>query len=169
MKDYTRLFSKLAPVLILTFTAICNAQSTSLSGPFGFLVSASTNDPADGSGTALLGVMKFDGAGNVTGTYTLQNGASGGQAAQTGAGKFSGTYTTTAGGPGSVTITLDIGVALTFAMVVTDGGQGLQLVGTNCSGCGNIGGGSITLQGMQHRLQPGWLDRSAARWTYRFS
>jgi hypothetical protein len=33
--------------------------------------------------------------------------------------------------------------------VVTDGGQGLQLVGTNCSGCGGagLGGGSITLQG----------------------
>ena len=145
----TSSFSRLAPVLVLTFTAICNAQSTSLSGPYGFLISASTNDPAEGNGTAVLGVMNFDGAGNVTGTYTLQNGASGGQAAQTAAGKLTGTYSSNSDGTGSVTITLDIGIGLTFATVITDGGQALQLVGTNCSGCGGggLGGGSITLQG----------------------
>jgi len=147
-------------VLVLTFTLICSlayfapgnslravtAQSKPLSGPFGFLLNASSNDPTDSSGTGVLGVMNFDGAGNVTGTYTLQNG---GQPAQTAAGTFTGTNSSNPDGSGSVTITLDVGVTLTFATVVTDGGQGLQLVATNCSRCGNggLGGGSITLQG----------------------
>jgi len=72
------MFSRLVPVLVLTLTLICSfaysvaAQSTSPSGSFGFLINASYSDPYQTNGSAFLGLMNFDGAGNVTGSYTSE-------------------------------------------------------------------------------------------------
>ena len=106
MKDYTRSFSRVA-ALVFTLALFCSlaaAQSNTLSGSFGFLLN-------DSGGLAVLGVMNFDGAGNVTGSYT---GRSNGGHPQSPPGTFTGTYSSMPNGvgvkPGSVTIALDIGV-----------------------------------------------------------
>jgi hypothetical protein len=139
MKDHARSPSRL---LVLTLTLIGSfayAQSMP-SGSYGYLLNASYSDPSQTNGSALLGVMNFDGAGNVTGSYTSEPDT---QPAHTNAGALTGTYTSNPDGAGSVTIKLDTGTTLTFAMVITDGGQGLQLVATDCSGGCGIGGANL--------------------------
>jgi hypothetical protein len=135
MKDHTRSISQRVSVLVLTLTLLCSlaaAQSNSLSGSFGFLLNAYSADAS--GGLALLGVMNFDGSGNVTGSYTARS--NGGHPQSTGT--FTGTYSPASNGvgvkPGSITLAIDIGWILSLDMVVTDGGQGLQLVLTDCSG-----------------------------------
>jgi hypothetical protein len=149
MKDDTRILPRLASVLVLTLTLLTavSAQSMSPSGAFGFLINASYNDPSNETGLAILGVMDFDGAGNVKGSYTFEVGSSAKQSSQPLTGTLTGTYSSNPDGTGSVTITSDIGITLTFAMVITDGGQGLQLLATNCSGGCSIGG-TTTIAGV---------------------
>jgi hypothetical protein len=89
MKDRLRSFRRLVSVLALALTLICSfayfapanslravaAQNTPLSGSFGFLINESFFMRPNNNGTAVLGVMNFDGAGNVSGPYTIQIGA----------------------------------------------------------------------------------------------
>jgi len=168
MKNHTRIFPRLASVLVLTLTLIfsfayltpetrlraVSAQSMSPSGSFGFLVSASYSDPSNENGFAVLGVMNFDGAGSVTGSYTAENGDSATQTSQPITGTLTGTYSSNPDGSGSVAITVDVGISFTFAMAITDGGQGLQLVATQCSGGCNIGG-TTTISGVARAAQTG--------------
>lgn len=148
MKDHARQVTSLVFVPVLTLTLICSfayltpgnrlcavaAQNTSLNGSLGFLINASYFMRPNDNGQGILGVMNFDGAGNVTGPYTFQIGALRGRsAAQTIAGTFTGTYSSKPDGTGSVTVAFDFGGTLTFAMVIADGGQSLQLVMTNCT------------------------------------
>ncbi len=144
MKDYTPSIARLVSVFLLTFTLICSfaylapgsmlrpvaAQSMSPSGSFGYLIHASYTDPTNKFGFALIGLMNFDGAGNVTGTYTSEPE----NMPQTRTGTLTGTYTTNPDGSGSMTISDDTGTNFTFATVMVDGGQGMQLLATNCSG-----------------------------------
>jgi hypothetical protein len=130
MKYNMRSVRWLASVLVLT--PVLAAQSTSLNGSFGFLINASYFNRPNNNGQALLGVMNFEGAGNVSGPDTAEFGALGNQAAQSIAGTFTGKYSGNTDGTGSVTIALDAGITLTYAMVVTEGGKSLQLVMTNC-------------------------------------
>lgn len=150
MKNHARSLARLA-VLALALTAtLCPvaAQSPTPTGSFGFLATLWANDPTDMTGGAIVGVMDLDGAGNVTGTYTLQNGASPGQTQQTATGTFSGTYSGNPDGTGSTTLQFDAGFSLTFATVTTDGGQGIQLLLTaGGGGAANLGGGAIPLGG----------------------
>jgi hypothetical protein len=131
--------------------------STSLNGSFGFLINASFRPQSTDNGTAVLGVMNFDGAGNVTGPYTFEIGGNSTQAAQTITGTFTGTYSRNPDGTGNVTIALDAGITVTFAMVITDSGQGLQLVATNLTG-GDIGG--IVISGVARAAQAGSVKGS---------
>ena len=169
--DHARPLARLASVPVLTLTLILvyaclapgnrlrtvSAQSISPSGSFGFLINTSINPASNDRGTVVLGVMNFDGAGNVSGPYTFQLGASDTQAAQTIAGTFTGTYSSTPDGTGSVTIALDVGLTAKFAVAITDGGQGLQLVGTHLDG-GDIGG--IVINGVARAAHPGSLQGS---------
>jgi hypothetical protein len=152
MKDDARSISRLVSVPVLTFMLICSfayfargellgvsAQNTSPSGPFGFLINTQASFPANDRGLMILGVMNFDGAGNVTGPYTAHISASASKAVGTVVGTFTGTYTGKPDGTGSTTVALDVGLSFTFATVITDGGQSLQLVATGCGGC-NFGG-----------------------------
>jgi hypothetical protein len=158
MKDHKRSFSRLVSMLVLTLTLVCSfayfapgnglravaAQSTPPSGSFGFLVNAWLAPQNSDSGTAFLGVMNFDGAGNVTGSLTFQRGSTSTKAAQTFAGTLTGTYSSNPDGTGSVTVTFGGVLTFTFAMVIADGGQSLQLVGTNLIGgdaSGSVGDG----------------------------
>src|SRR5260370_4935066 len=130
MKYHPQSFRWLASVLVMA--PVLAAQSMSPSGSFGFLINASYFNRSNNNGQALIGVMNFDGAGNVTGPFTAEFGASGNQAAQSIAGTFTGKDSSKTDGTGSLTIALDAGITLTYAMVVTDGGKSLQLVMTNC-------------------------------------
>jgi hypothetical protein len=126
------------------------AQSGPLSGSFGFMANGWMNDPADSTGAAILGVLNLDGSGSASGTYTLQ--LAGGQA-QSVSGAFTGTYAGNPDGTGTLTIVLDAGLGLTFATVVTDGGQGMQLISTSGSGdASNLSGGAAVLRGSQQSL-----------------
>jgi hypothetical protein len=141
------------PLGTSTFTAAATPAPGTLSpsGSFGFLINASYGDPSKTNGSAILGVMNFDGAGNVTGSYTSEPDT---QADQTNAGALTGTYSSSPDGTGSVTITLDTNASFTFAMVITDGGQGLQLVATKCSAdCDN--GGNATISGIARAAYAG--------------
>jgi hypothetical protein len=148
MKDHLRMFPRLTFVLVLTLTLICSyacltpgnrlravsAQSMPPSGSFGFLINSWLDPQTSDSGTGLLGVMNFDGAGNVTGSVTFQRGSTSTKAAATSVAPLIGTYSSNPDGTGSVTVTLGGVLTFTFAMVITDGGQGFQLVGTNLVG-----------------------------------
>lgn len=56
-------------------------------------------------------------------------------------------------GTGTFTLNFDFGASLTFAAVVTDGGQAIQLVSTSASGAvNNLGGGAMVMMGSQQTL-----------------
>ena len=140
--------ARLISILALASGALA-AQSMAPSGSFGFLITDFFVDTRDGNGAAILGLMNFDGAGNVTGTYTLQG--RGPDPASTGT--FTGTYSSSPDGTGSVALSLDFGMNLTLAMVITDSGQGLQLVITKCAPAScNIGGGVVQFRGTAQSL-----------------
>jgi hypothetical protein len=98
--------------------------SNSPAGLFGFEVGGNT-----------MGVLNFDSAGNVTGSYV-----SVGQPAQTGI--LTGKYTTNANGIGSLNISVDNGNGnSTIAVVITDGGSKLLLLETSNDDHGGDNGG----------------------------
>ena len=132
-------FAYLAPGAGLTSFA---AQSASPSGSYGFLINSAVSRTSSDVGSAVAGVLNFDGAGNLTGSYTLELAAKNGQSAQTLSGGITGTYSTNPDGTGTATIALDLGLTFTFSTLLTDGGHTMQLVGTQCS-C-NIGGDVIS-------------------------
>jgi hypothetical protein len=143
MKNYVRSFLRLLSVLVLTLTLrTVSAQSMSPSGSFGFLINASYSDLSNNNGFVVLGVLNFGGAGSVTGSYTVELGSSPTQTSQPITGTFTGTYSGNPDGTGTLTTTADNGTVFKFATVITDGGQGLQLLGTSCSNC-DIGGTTI--------------------------
>ena len=128
-------FSRLAFLLILALAVAGPVFAQTLPvGPFGFVVNATYNDPSAYGGGAMLGLANFDGAGNVSGPYTLELGSGGGSAQQDISGTFNGTYSSNPDGTGTMSIALDIGVNLTLAMVIDNRGHGLELALTSCSG-----------------------------------
>jgi hypothetical protein len=138
MNYQTRVCPRLVSVLILTLTLVSSvaAQSTTPSGTYGFVINAFQMDSNGSNGGALVGVMNFDGAGNVIGTATLKPRNTNAQNAQAGPATFTGTYSSNPDGTGSAKLAFDAGFGATFTMVTTDGGQGIQLMSTDCSNCG---------------------------------
>lgn len=117
------------------------------SGSFGFLLHSSVSDPATNNGTGVLGIMNFDGAGTVTGTLTLALTATARQPSVTLSGTIAGTYSTKADGTGTMNLNVDLvafQATYAFAMVITDGGQGLLLSITGCGGMCDLGGNVIS-------------------------
>jgi hypothetical protein len=114
-----------------------SAQSTGLSGSYGLLLTK--------AGAAMetdLALVVFDGAGNVSGSVTATScpagqftiGSSGPPPSncQSQNLQLQGTYSVGANGAGSLTITSNgISQSTTYAMTVTDGGAGLQLLSTS--------------------------------------
>jgi len=145
MEDRARIFSRLAPVVVLRFTLIFSfvyfapgiglravaAQSTSPSGSFGFLIGSTFNNPAlFPTGIVFLGIMNFDGAGNVAGTYLYEVDTDQQKVPHTTNGAFTGAYTVSGDGSGSTTLSFDNGLSLTLALVIGDGGNSLRLAAT---------------------------------------
>ncbi|HLJ48872.1 MAG TPA: hypothetical protein VKU01_22810 [Bryobacteraceae bacterium] len=165
MRAHVRRFTWFSSVWVLLL--LCNstyAQSTSLSGAYGFLVTAASFMRPNNNGTALLGMLNFDGAGNVTGSYAFESGSqSANKAAQNIAGSLTGSYAINPDGTGNLTLNLDAGLSSTLAMVIASGGQSIHLVQTNCffngDGCNNFA--SMT-SGYARAAQAGPLNGSYA-------
>jgi len=107
------------------------AQSVGLTGSYGFTLTQ-TWDGGDPP-LALIGVIKFDGAGNYTGSGTLVGVGDPkvATALQVQAAQFGGTYTVNADGTGAA----KGGDGSATSFVITDGGSGLILLPT--AGFGN--------------------------------
>ena len=138
MRLRSRFFECFASVPALAALALvcglAHAQTnTPLSGSYGFLIGQSFASSDEQKGLTFVGVMNLDGAGNIAAQATFQNGAGPNHGAQTGSTPFSGTYSSKPDGTGSLTIGIPGDLTLTFAIVIADGGQGLNLVATKCS------------------------------------
>ena len=132
LKRYARPFSRLASIFILALAmaGTAPAQVAPPVGPYGFVLNAALSESAQPqAGAAILGLMTFDGAGNVSGPYTLELG---GRPDVTGT--FTGTYSSNPDGTGTISVALDAGVYLTLAMVIDNRGRGLELVAIGCTG-----------------------------------
>jgi len=132
----------------LTLTRGAAAQNKPLSGSYGWLANVYQLDTGNGSGLSVLGIINFDGTGNLTGTYTGQSRGVDGGPARNGSGMLTGVYSINPDGTGLFTATLDIGLTLPIAFVLSEGGQALQLLSPT-----NLGdGGNISLQGTAQSL-----------------
>jgi hypothetical protein len=130
------------PSQVLTGTGrIQSAQGTMPAGSYGFLLNQwpdASNNP-DG----YFGILNLDGAGNATGTYTFV-GPDIGQAPFSGT--FNGTYSVNPDSTGSLTLTFDFGLSVTEALVVVDGGSGIQLLQTKSGNNNAIVSGTARMQ-----------------------
>lgn len=132
-----------------------SAQVTSPNGSYGILLNQ-WKDANSNNASALLGLLNFDGAGNITGSYTLVSK----NAPATGT--LKGTYSGNSDGSNTVHLIFDAGATATAAIAVTDGGTGLQLLVTGgslikpgqvVSGTGRI----VTAQGTMPAGSYGYL------------
>ena len=119
-----------------------SAQITSPNGSYGILLNQ-LKDPNSNSISSLLGVLSFDGAGNVSGSYTIVSSKN-----PIATGTLTGTYSGNPDGTNTVNLTFDVGATATVLLAVTDGGNGLQLVLTGGSLLkpGQVVGGTGRLQ-----------------------
>ena len=119
------------------------AQSAGLTGSYGFSATAAYTGGNNSNPLAIVGVITFDGAGNVTGSETVVQPDTSPNATtvQSFTVPFAGTYTVNADGTGALKIALAIPNAspITASFVLTDGGSGFMLVQT--------GGGNMLLTG----------------------
>jgi hypothetical protein len=143
MKSHAKSFSRLAFMLVLALATAgtASAQVAPPVGPYGFVLNARAVHPGLEGGVALLGLMTFDGAGNVSGPFNLELGSGGvGQPASV-TGRLTGTYVSNPDGTGTMTnvvlveddnnLTL---VNATLAMVIDNHSREIQLAVTSCSG-----------------------------------
>jgi len=126
--------SRFASILVLVLAMVGTISAQTLpSGPFGFVVNSVFNDSSTQGGAAILGLMNFDGNGNVSGPYTLELGSLDGVGEETITGNFTGTYSSKPDGTGTISLSLPAaGVTLTLAMAIAN--HDLQLVVTGCVG-----------------------------------
>jgi hypothetical protein len=142
-----RFFAFAAMVLFLASAHSAWAATftiASLKGGYSFLLDKWTPDTGS-SQAATLGVMTFDGAGNVSAAFTSVVASSTGSAPTVNTGTLSGTYTVNADGTGSMALP----GGLNFAIVLdaTAGGlaHGIELLQTTMPGT-KVSSGSGVLQ-----------------------
>jgi len=122
--------------------------NTPLSGSYGVLIHQSFATSIGQKGFVVVGVLNLDGAGNATGQFAFQNGANSSHPAQTRSVTLAGTYSTNPDGTGSLTLGVEGDLTFTFAMVITEGGQSLQLAATKCNmGANSCGSDPIVTTG----------------------
>ena len=113
----------------------------SLNGPFAFVASANQLDSAGANGGAVIGILNFDGAGSINGTYTVKTRTGKPTPADTASGMLSGTYMLNADGTGVANVNFDAGFDAKLSLVITDAGQGIQFA--------DISGGANTNMAFQ--------------------
>ncbi len=138
--------------LLLLLPVVGFAQGgPSLNGTYTFLANARQIDSFGENGGAILSVLNFDGAGNVSGTAVVKARNGDPSDGDTGTGAVQGTYTTNPDGTGAVNLDFtDFGFSAKLAMVITDGGKGIQFA----DGPGSTGplGLNPLLQGSPDRV-----------------
>lgn len=115
-----------------------SAQGTTPAGSYGFVINNWAN-PRN-SALGVFGILNLDGAGNASGSFTV-TGTDIGPTPFTGS--FVGSVSLNPDGSGSLKVTLvDVGITSTYAIVVTDGGAGIQLLQTaESDGLGSVHSG----------------------------
>jgi hypothetical protein len=124
-----------------------------MAGSYGILLNQWPNSNTGNNTTgALLGVLNFNGAGNVTATYTKVD-----SDYTTTSGKATGTYSGNPDGSNTVNLTFDNGSAWTALMSVTDGGSGIQLLvtGGDPANAGQVFSGTGRIQSAQGTMPAG--------------
>jgi hypothetical protein len=144
---------QLAGLGSLLFIAVAGlAQSgPSLNGTYAVLAGAKQYDSFGETGGAILSVLNFDGAGNVSGTAVLKGRTGEPRDGDTGTSAVQGTYTTNADGTGAATLNFtDFQLSVKLAMVITDGGKSIQFADAP----GSIGPAALNpaLQGSPDRV-----------------
>lgn len=150
MKTPVRHSMRLGSLLLLAVTGFAQG-GPSLNGSYAFLASAKQSDSFGETGGAIVAVLNFDGAGNVSGTAVIKGRTGAFQDGDTGSGAVRGAYTTNPDGSGSVTLDFtDFQFSAKLAMVITDGGKTIQFA----DGPGSTGplGLNPTLQGAPDRV-----------------
>ena len=114
------------------------AQSLGLKGSYGFSATAGGNS---NGGFGIVGVITFDGAGNLIGSETVVSPDLSPNATDVNvqALPFTGTYTVNADGTGAMKVQLGPQTTIPVSIVITDGGASIMFVQT--------GGGNGLLTG----------------------
>jgi hypothetical protein len=175
MKFHALSFSRLGSILLVLALATAGTVAAQVAppvGPYGFVLNATFSDPSTQGGGAILGLMNFDGAGNVSGPYTLELGSGGANPKADVTGSLTGTYSSNPDGTGTMSVTLvDVGnvtiANVTLAMVIDDHSRNLQLAETGCTGAicdltGTVVSGvaEIEFTGQVHPIHQGFLNGS---------
>ena len=145
MQIFSRRFMQVWVVVFMTIALALSAQAAtfskaSLKGSYSFLTNLWTAN-VNTNQFAMVGVMTFDGAGNVTGSYTSFTGG----VAQTGT--LGGTYSVNSSGTGAITFTTGSKAqfAITLDSTAAKVAHGVQLLQTNDSN-NEIVSGTAVLQ-----------------------
>jgi len=116
----------LCVVYLIAANNLWSAPVTSPVGSYGILLNQwPSSNTGNNTTSALLGVLNFDGAGNVTATYTKVN-----PDYSVKTGTAAGTCSGNPDGSNTINLTFDDGSLWTVIAAVTDGGSGLQLLVT---------------------------------------
>jgi hypothetical protein len=133
VKIFSRRFLQIGFLIFMTIALAFSAQATtfsnaSLKGGYSFLTNLWTAN-VNTNQFAMVGVMTFDGAGNVTGSYTQNSGGS------VTAGILGGTYTVNSNGTGAIVLTAGLTAQFAITLLSTAGGvaDGVRLLQTNDS------------------------------------
>ncbi len=113
----------------------------SLKGSYGFQVARWTSNSSNNAEN-ILGVITFDGVGNVSGSYTDNS------AGTVTTGTFSGTYSVKSNGTGSMSFKPSSGSKVTLALVIDGSGKNLQFMETDCKNkpCSSVSSGTAVAQ-----------------------
>ena len=124
----------------LSLRPVSAQTPTVLSGSYGYQTTQAVT-PTSPSFTSSVGVMKFDGSGNVSiaQTFVGTNPAADATTVTVQADvPLKGKYTQNTDGTGVLSVDIGEAAAATFSFVITDGGANIMLVSTN-------GGNAITV------------------------
>lgn len=143
MQILGRRFVQTGVLIFMTIVLALSAQAAgfsnaSLKGSYSFLTNLRTANVTTNQ-FAMVGIMTFDGAGHVTGSYT----STAGGVVQTG--KLGGTYTVTSNGTGTITFTTGSTAHFAITLDSTTAGlaHGVQLLLTNDSNNENVSGTAV--------------------------
>ncbi len=103
-----------------------SAQPT-LSGSYGFTAVVNEIDSGGETGGAILGVIKFDGSGGLSGTYIIKERTGETQDPKPQTGAFTGSYDLKSNGTATATLDFDFGANIKINMALADGGQTLYI------------------------------------------
>ncbi|MFY9561258.1 MAG: hypothetical protein WAQ52_13570 [Terriglobales bacterium] len=129
-------------ITALALSAQASFSNASLKGGYSFLTNRWTAD-VNTNEDAVVGVMTFDGAGNVTASFTAISGG----VVQTGT--ASGTYTVNANGTGAINFTTGTNppvFAITLSSTAAGLAHGVQLLRTDTTGRNLVESGTALLQ-----------------------